>query len=93
MALTDCNIHGVESIDQARILQKLNIDKLLESLEKMHKDVYQTLLAFEESAIERHNVKTHVGPYRTTGRPRGRSRARRPCRRHQLASTAGYHGR
>ncbi len=45
VALTDCNFQGVETIDQARILQKLNIDKRLESLDKMHKDVDQTLSA------------------------------------------------
>ncbi len=43
MALTDCNIEDVETTDQARILQKLNINKLLESLDKMHKDVDMTL--------------------------------------------------
>ncbi len=48
MALTDCNVQGVETTDQARILQKLNIDKLLESLNKMHKDVDQTLSAFAQ---------------------------------------------
>ncbi len=45
VALTDCNIQGVETTDYARILQRLNIDKLLESLDEMHKDVDQTLSA------------------------------------------------
>ncbi len=35
----------METTDQARILQKLNINKLLESLDKMHKDVDMTLSA------------------------------------------------
>ncbi len=39
VVLTDCNIQGVESIDQARLQQKLGTDELLESLDKMHKDV------------------------------------------------------
>ncbi len=45
VALTECKIQGVEKTDQARVLQRLNIDKLLESLDKMHKDVDQTLSA------------------------------------------------
>ncbi len=47
MALTDCNIQGVESIDQARLQQKLNTDELLESSDKMYKDMDQTLSARE----------------------------------------------
>ncbi len=45
VALTDCNIKGAETIDQARILQKLNIDKFLKSLGKMRKNVVQTFSA------------------------------------------------
>ncbi len=56
----------METIDQARILQKLNIDKLLESPDKMHKDVDQTLSASRKNAVERHTGKTHVVPYKPT---------------------------
>ncbi len=63
VALTDCNIQDVDTTDQAMILQMLNINKLLESLDKMHKAVYMTLSAY---AVERHNAKTHVVPYKHT---------------------------
>ncbi len=66
VALTDCNIQDVETTDQARLLQKLNINKLLESLDKMHKDVDTTLSATRKMAVERHNAKTHVVPYKPT---------------------------
>ncbi len=46
MALTDCHIQDVETTHQAKILQKLNINKLLESLDKMHEDVDMTLLRY-----------------------------------------------
>ncbi len=66
VALTDRNIQGVQTTDQAMILQTLNIEKLLESLDKMHKDVDQTLFASRKNAIERHNAKTHAVPYKPT---------------------------
>ncbi len=53
VALTDCNIQDVETTDQARILLELNIKKLLESLDKMHKDVDMTLSATRKTAVER----------------------------------------
>ncbi len=64
VVLTDCNFQGVETIDQARILQKLNINKLLELLDKMHKDVDETLSASRKNSVERHNAWTHVVPYK-----------------------------
>ncbi len=62
VVLTDSNIQGVELINQERLQQNLSTDELLESLDKIHKDVGQTLLASRKSAIERHNAKTHVVP-------------------------------
>ncbi len=49
VALIDCNIQGVESIDQARLQHKLNTD---ESLDKIHKDADQTLTASRKSVAE-----------------------------------------
>ncbi len=66
VALTDCKIQAVKSIDQARLQQKLSTDELLESLEKINKDVDQTLSASRKSAVERHKAKTHVVPYKHT---------------------------
>ncbi len=45
VALTYFNTQGVDTSDEARILQTLRIENLLESLDKVHNDVHQMLLA------------------------------------------------
>ncbi len=64
VALTRSNIQNVDSIDQASPKQKLSTDELLESLDKLHKDVDQALSATRQKAVGRHNAKTHVVPYK-----------------------------
>ncbi len=66
VALTNCSIQDAETIDQARILQNLRFSELLESLEKMHKDIDWTLSASRQKAVELHKAKTHVVPYKST---------------------------
>ncbi len=57
---------NVRSIDQARLQQKMNVDALLETLDQMHKDVDSSLSTSRKQAVERHNAKTHVVPYKPT---------------------------
>lgn len=44
-------------------MQTLNIDMLNDSLDKMHKEVNETLSDSRKKAIERHNARTHVYPW------------------------------
>ncbi len=69
VALIDCNIQDVETTDQARILYKLNINKLLESLDKIQKDVDMTLFATRKMAVERHSAT--AGDYVVVSRTHG----------------------
>ncbi len=66
VALSGSKIRNVRSIDQARLQQKMNVDALLETLDQMHKDVDSSLSMSRKQAVERHNAKTHVVPYKAT---------------------------
>ncbi len=43
-----------------------DVDALLETLGQMHKDVDSSLSTSRKQAVERHNAKTHVIPYKPT---------------------------
>lgn len=61
--LTVSESRGVSNLDEARLIQELNIDSLFSSLDEMHRDVFVQLDATRLGAIERHNRKTHIVPY------------------------------
>ncbi len=64
--LSGSKTRNVRSIDQARLGQKMNVDALLETLDQMHKDVDSSLSTSRKQAVECHNAKTHVVPYKPT---------------------------
>ena len=64
VALTQCSTQDISSIDEVKLLQELKMDELHESLDKMHKAVGETLSDSRRKAVERHNNKTHVVPYK-----------------------------
>ncbi len=66
VALSGSKTRNVQSIDQARLQQKMNVDALLKTLDQMHKDVHSSLSTSPKQAVERHNAKSHVVPYKPT---------------------------
>lgn len=49
-------------MDEARVIQSLNIDELQKSLDRIHKSVNITLYESRKKSIARHNVRTVVYP-------------------------------
>ena len=62
LALVSIGYKDIDSVDEARAIQKLSIDKFQCALDKMHKEVDDTLSSERKKAIQRHNSKTHVRP-------------------------------
>ena len=57
-------MRSVQYINKAQLIKNLNIKSPLNSLDKMHKNVGDSLAVNRRKAVERHNAKTHVVPYR-----------------------------
>lgn len=66
LALSVVKIKNVNLVDHTRLLQKMKIDKVNKALESVHKEVNETLTTVHRQAIEHHNFKTHVVPYKPT---------------------------
>ena len=49
-----------------QMMQQLKVDSLLKALDEMHKEVNETLTSTRENAVERHNRRTHIRPYKPT---------------------------
>eukprot|EP00171_Calliarthron_tuberculosum_P021806 IDg21806t1 len=64
MALAHTKTRNIQSIDEAQLLQNLNIDAVQKSLDDMHKEVSVTLYLSRKQAIERHNSKIYVISYK-----------------------------
>jgi len=64
LALSEVKIRKTRSMDEARILQELNITAAQEALDNIHKEVEGSLSASRKQAVERHNSKTHITPYK-----------------------------
>lgn len=62
VALTIANHLAVRSLNEAKMIQRLNIESLLESLDAMHKSIVVQLDTARTSAVERHNRKAHIIP-------------------------------
>ena len=65
VVLTAWNVRNVQSFSQAQPLQKRNINLRLNSLDKIHKDVGDSLSDTRRKYVKRHNKKTHVVPYKS----------------------------
>ena len=66
IALTVAESTGVQSLDEARLMQTLSITDLQNSMDSMHRYVAPILDATRLAAVERHNRKTHMRPYNPT---------------------------
>lgn len=62
LALSSICYDDAESVDEAKTTQLLSIQDLHSALDKMHKEVDETLSNERRKAIERHNAKTHIRP-------------------------------
>lgn len=63
VALSETKMRKTRSINEARLMQNLNVESLNEELDAMHKEVQETLLRTREQSIDLRNIKTHIMRY------------------------------
>ena len=62
LALSAINYSDADSVQDAQVMQELKIVDLLDSLDRMHRNVNEVLSETRKSAVERHNARTGVHP-------------------------------
>lgn len=60
VALAIATAKNVSDLNEAEMMQRLNISDLLNSLDEMHRDTANRLETNRNQAVDRHNRKTHV---------------------------------
>lgn len=60
VALAATGQRNTSSINEARLFQKLQIDKMFTALDVIHKDISETQTVARADAVKQHNAKTHV---------------------------------
>ena len=66
VALANLPIRPASSIENARLMQTLGMERFFTSLDNMHRNVEEVLSTNRRQAIERHNSRTHVTAFKPT---------------------------
>lgn len=66
LTLESVNAKQAASIGEARLKQKLKVNDLYSTLKTKHTEASESLVKTRRQALEKHNSKSHIVPYKPT---------------------------